>query len=644
MNVPNTPIARRDFLSAALIAPVLATEMLHRQLPAAACALDAVRVTSPNKAVKFDLVTGDQQRLSFQAILNDVPIIDSSTLVMIVDGIDVCDGADIQSVDDYRLKETYPWRGVHSQARNHFNGARIALTHKRTGSNYTLDVRAFDDAVAFRFVVPGQGTRVPDEATTFVLRAGSTAWYHGLRGHYEGVYERKDVAEVKAGEWAGPPLTFKLPNGAGYASITEAGINNYAGMALQADGQRGMRVQLGHAHPASYPYTLRYGEESAARLSKPAAVAGTITTPWRVLMVGADLNTLVNCDAVPNLAAAPDAQLFPEGLRTEWIKPGRAVWKYLDGGGPSTLATMKEFSRMASELGFEYNLVEGFWARWPESDLRELIDYSRQRNVGIWLWKHSRDLRTPETRAAFFQHLQNVGAAGAKIDFFDHEAKEVMDVYQAALASAAQHKVMVNFHGANKPAGEARTWPNEMTREGVQGMEHSNMTAWSRHDTTVPFTRMLAGHLEFTPMVFGERRRETSWTHQIANAVMFTSPLLVFGAHPKTMLEHPAAEMIKSIPSVWDETRVLAPSEIGELAAFARRSGKQWFLVITNGPTARSLDVPLSFLGRGAHKALLVRDNMEESASVQIENTSLRGKDTLHIDLRAGGGFIGRFS
>jgi alpha-glucosidase len=369
---------------------------------------------------------------------------------------------------------------------------------------------------------------------------------------------------------------------------------------------------------------------------------GTITTPWRVLMIGADLNTLVNCDIVHNVSPPPDPRLFPDGVRTRWLKPGRSVWKYLDGGGENTLATMKEFSRLASELGFEYNLVEGFWQRWPESDLRELVEYSRQHNVGIWLWKHSRDIRDPAARQAFFQHVRDVGAVGVKLDFFDHEAKEVMDLYQAALQGAAEHGLMVNFHGANKPTGEARTWPNELTREGVSGMERRSMPAWSQHNATIPFTRMLAGHLDFTPLVFGERQRETSAAHQIATTSIYNSPVLVLGAHPKTLLEHTAVEMIRSIPPVWDETRVLPVSEIGELAAFVRRRGQQWFVAIVNGPTARAIDVPLDFLDRGRHEALVVRDHLDGAAAVHVEKRTVRPNDSFAVELRAGGGFIAR--
>jgi alpha-glucosidase len=123
----------------------------------------------------------------------------------------------------------------------------------------------------------------------------------------------------------GVPLTFRLQDGSGYGSITEAGLREYAGMTLQADGQGGFFERLGHAAPASYPYTLRYGEENAKRLSAPAAVEGTITTPWRVVLLGKDLDALVNSDAIHNLSAPPDPRLFPQGMKTPWLRPGLAV-------------------------------------------------------------------------------------------------------------------------------------------------------------------------------------------------------------------------------------------------------------------------------------------------------------------------------
>jgi alpha-glucosidase len=633
--------SRRAFLSAALAAPVIVSG-----LPATFRAND-VKVSSPNGNVQFQLVAHDPRQLGYRVTFKSNPVIDLAQLGIIIDDVDFGKNAEVGKVETYRTDEQYQSRGVHSLARNRCNGAKILVKHSGSATNYTLEVRTFDDGIGFRHIVPANirtddRQRTPDEASAFVIPTGSKLWFHDFEGHYEGVHAKKEIAEVKAGEWAAVPVTFKLPNGTGYASITEAALINYAGMGLEADGNRSFRARLGHAQPVSYPFRLRY-KEDIERLAKPASLAGTIITPWRVVMVGPDLNTLVNSDIIANLSPPPDHKIFPAGLNTEWVKPGRSVWKYLDGG-ENTLEGMKEFSQLAGRLGFEYNLVEGFWQRWPEAQLKELVDFSRQHKVGIWLWKHSRALRSTEDRRKFFKVCNDAGVVGAKIDFFDHEAKEIIDLYQVLLKESAQAKIMLEFHGSNKPAGEARTWPNEMTREGIRGLEYRNMESRSKHNTTLPFTRMLAGHADYSVMHFGERRRETSWPHQIASAAIISAPVLIYGAHPKNILENPAVELIKTIPSIWDETIVLPVSEIGEVAAFARRSNKIWFLAVMNGPTPRSITISLAFLGNGRREAFLVRDRLENPADLIIERSTVTKANRLTIEMRPGGGFIGRFA
>jgi alpha-glucosidase len=619
-----------------IVAALLAIALALSPLPAADNA-----VASPNGQVQFRLLP-ENGRLFYAVAFKAKPLIEKSALGIVVDGVNLADGAQLGKAGRYRTNETYPWYGVHSTAVDRSNGARFRVKHAKTGTAYSIEVRAYDDGVAFRIVAPGPPgkQRVPDEATGFRIPAGSTVWYHDLEGHYEGIHQKKAIEEVAAGDWAAPPLTFKLPAAAGYASITEGALVNYAGMALQADGGNVFAARLGHSHPASYPFRLRY-KDDVDRLTKPAAIAGTITTPWRAIMIGADLNALVNCDIVNSVSAPPDRKIFPKGLKTDWIKPGRAVWRYLDGG-ETGLDGMKRFSDYAHELGFEYNVIEGFWARWSEEQLKELVDYSRERGVGIVLWKHSKELRDPAARRKFFEMALRAGAAGAKIDFFDHEAKEVVDAYEACLRDAAEFHMVVDFHGANKPTGLSRTWPNELTREAIRGME-SRKSLRAQHDATLPFTRMLAGHADYTPMVFSERRNDTTVAHQIATAAVLTSPLLVYGGHPRSFLESPAVDVIKAIPSAWDETIALPASEIGEVAAYARRKGDVWFLAIVNGPAARTLNVPLSFLG-GNCQAVLVRDSKEGPAAVDIQKASLGPRDSVSISLEAGGGFIGKFS
>lgn len=638
---------------------VIALRITHYALAQSAFGVD---LASPDAKVRFEFRTNQQSRSTFQVVFNGKAVIERSPLGLLLDGADLSQGNAIAKTERYELKEHYPWRGVHSWATNHCHGARLELSCRRRGNEslnpaghtqlhqrlvtssptWTLEIRAFNDGVAFRHIIPGADKpRIPDEATKFRLPAHSTLWTHDLGGHYEDAHDKRALTDLKADEWVAPPLTFKLPGNSGYASITEAALANYSGMALQADGQGGLSVGLGHKHPISYPYRLRYSND-IERVSKAAQISGAITSAWRVVMIAADLNGLVNSDILHNLCPPADPKPFPKGVHTEWVKPGRAVWKYLDGGR-NTFEEMKDFSRLAAELGFEYHVIEGFWSRWTDEQVKELADYSRERGVGLFLWRHSRQLRTPEARDEFFKKLQRAGVAGAKIDFFDHEHREIVDLYTTLLSAAAKHRVMVNFHGANKPTGESRTWPNELIREGVRGMESSRLQARAKHNTTLPFTRYLAGHGDYTPVHFGSRRGDTTWAHQIATAAVFNEPLLTYGAHPTNLLANPALPMIKSIPAVWDETIVLPMSEIGELAAFARRSGDKWFLAILNGPAARAIKVPLPFLRGGGHEVSVVRDDPTEPAGVKLENLSVRADDSLTFELAAGGGFIGRF-
>jgi alpha-glucosidase len=169
------------------------------------------------------------------------------------------------------------------------------------------------------------------------------------------------------------------------------------------------------------------------------------------------------------------------------------------------------------------------------------------------------------------------------------------------------------------------------------------MSLRSVHNTTLPFTRFLAGHADYTPVHFGERRRETSWAHQIATAIVFTSPLMIYGAHPQHILENPAHDLIRTIPSVWDETIVLPQSKIGELAGFARRSGDTWFIGIMNGLTGKTMRVSWKFLGARKYRATLVRDKTDDAAAMKIENASVGGGESLTIRMRAGGGFVAKF-
>lgn len=603
---------------------------------------DHVLLKSPDQQISITLSVRNNN-LSYSISRKGKILVEPSPIRMFVDGAAITDGVSIGQAELYQLDEQYPWYGVHATARNHYNGAKVAIN--KGAIAYVVDLRVFNDGAAFRLLVPGKenSRRIAEEATVFKLPTGSMAWYHDLDMHYEGLYKKKRMDTVKAGQWAAPSVTFQLPDSKLYLAITEADLKNYGGMALQTDGKGGMVLRLPQNQPTSYPYKLRYSPADTLKLARPATIAGTITTPWRVAMIADNLNSLVNNDMVHNLCPPPDHKLFPQGIQTPWIKPGSAVWKYLDDGGVSTVANMKEFSRMAAELGFKHNILEGFWNKWSDDELRGLVNYSKQRGVEIWLWEHSKNLWDVAKRQAFFKRCHDLGIGGLKLDFFDHEAKDVIDLYQDILEETAAFQLMVNFHGANKPTGQERTWPNELTREAVKGMEASKLADRAGHNVTLPFTRFIAGHAEYTPVHFGERRKNTTWTHQIATAVIFAAPLLTYAASPQHLLQNPAVEMIKSIPSIWDETIVLPGSAIGEGAVYARRKGNTWFLAVINGVKPKTLQVSLSFLGEGTFNRLEVRDVKGNAATLKVIKGLNHKKDNIVLQLSEGGGYIARF-
>lgn len=607
-----------------------------------AIAADTTTVTSPDGQVQFKLFT-QNNRLNFYVGFKNRIVIENSPLVFTLDGQEITENVVWLAAKKYNIKERYPWFGAHAEATNHCNGLHIPL--EKNKSAYSIDVRAYNNGVAFKFNIPGakELSRVPDEATVFNIPIASTIWYHDMEMHYESVHAKKTISQLPEGEWVAPPGTFKLPSGI-YAAITEADLRNFPGFSLQANGKSGLVIRLPQNQPTSYPYRLRYSPEDTTRLKKPATIAGPISTPWRVIMIGEDLNAMVNNDMVPNLCPPPDAKLFPQGIKTSWIKPGRAVWKYLDGGGEGTLPVMKHFTDGAAALGFEHNILEGFWSRWSDEEIKDLVNYSKQKNVGIWFWKHSKSLRDEKERIAFFKRCHDLGVTGVKIDFFDHEAKEIIDLYEAILRETAQYHLLADFHGANKPTGQARTWPNEMVRESVKGMEASKLLDRATHETTIPFTRWLAGPAEYTVMHFGERKKNTTWSHQIASAAILSAPVLTYAAHPDSILMNPAVEIIKAIPAVWDETIVLAGSEIGEIAVFARRKGKDWFLAVMNGTQPKQFKISLSFLPKGKFNAVIAADDPANSASVKMKQSLFSSTDFIDLDLVAGGGFIARLT
>jgi len=599
---------------------------------------------SPDGKVKATISMDGERQMHYKLTRDGATIVDGADLGIVVDGVDLGAGVDFGKVVFHDVNDKYPLYGGKSEATDHYRSMELAVKHISSGQDWTLEARAYDDGFAFRYVVGGEGKRtVTREKTTWRLPADCQIWFQTNTNNYEGVYTRHRPEQLSGKRTLGMPVTVELADGS-YAAITEAALFDYSGMTL-----RGTKTSVLEGVFEDDPNGF--------------ALEGEIRSPWRVVTTGPDLNALVNCDIVHNLCPKPDAKLFPDGIKTEWIKPGRALWHWWSGGRRDFSDVAYERQKFwvdnAAKLGFEYILVDVGWEHtWPTDTkdkwqvLADLVEYARSKNVRVWVWKRWADgvtegaqivgIDNPDARRDFFRRCRQAGAAGVKVDFMDSESKERIDFYTDTLTDAAKEKLMINFHGANKPTGESRTFPNEMTREGIRGLEYNKWDRLPRkHYATLPFTRYLAGHGDFTPCTFNPRSlKGTTVTLQLATAIVYTSPIIHWADDPKFYLESPAVEVIKNIPSVWDETIVLEGSRIGELAAFARRKNKDWFVGIINGDNKRQQSINLSFLGDGDYKAILARDKMGEPTAMIVEEKIVNKGQSIPAEMEAGGGFV----
>ena len=606
---------------------------------------ESISVASPDGLLRAEVATDATGALVFSVSRADETLIAPSRIGATVDGVDL--GADVTLGASQRgeINETYPLLGGKARATNHAHTASIAVTAKAASLAFTLEVRAYNDGVAWRAIVPGRADaerRVNGEASSWILPERSRVWF----------FERDSDWKLKsyAGEWIvtpvenlptvskqgpvqGAPLVVELAENRGYVLLTEAVLTNYSGLRLRA--RPGRIVQADFTE----------GKDGFA-------VRGAIVTPWRVTLVASDLHALANSTLVMALCPPPDAQLYAD---TSYIKPGRAVWRWwsLGTGNPEQERAMVDD---AAALGFEYSLVDDGWEDWPNAwdEIRSLAAYARERGVGIFIWKAYKDISAPADNwaqlRAFLDAAAQAGVVGVKLDFLNAESKDRVDWMIAALRLAAERKLMVIFHGIAKPTGESRTFPNEVTREGIRGLELNKMAegpipAW--HNVALPFTRFVVGPGDYTPLGYS-RPGPTTWAHQLATVVQFTSPVQIIAEHPDLLLRHaatrPALDVLKAIPATWDETRVLAPSAIGELSIIARRKGDTWFLSALNGDRPVHLErIDLSFLGDGRFDAVELTSPTRTNFA-RREEKGVTAQTSWTFALAAGDGAVVQFT
>jgi alpha-glucosidase len=586
----------------------------------------AVTVNSPNGKIKIEIRADANNQLTWSVQHQGQPVLAAAPLGLTIDGNDIGRSVKLSAPRTRTIDERYPTFGNHSVAVNHCNGAVIPV-ESGGKMKYELDVRAFDDgaAVRIRVTLDDNQHNIAGETTSFALPLGSQAWWARYDNGYEQTYRTGALETIPANTSLAPPVTFRLGENL-YVSLTEANNDSFPDMGL---------VRNGAFIKAVFPASARGWAQQ-----------GSIVTPWRVAIIAEGLNALVNSDIITNLCPPPSAEL----AKADWIKPGRSLWQWWAIGAPR-LDDQKDWIDAAKKLGFEYYLIDDGWRNWRSADkdqwqcLKEVIDYARTQGVRALVWVNSSEMRTDATRRAYLEKVAALGAAGIKIDFISACTAQITRWYEGALKDTAELHLLCNFHGAVKPTGRRRTWPQELTREAVRGHEY-HMTRYRRvqaadHDEIVLFTRFLAGPADYTPTAFDTREMVGyTWAHLLAQAVDMTSPLLHFAGGYQDFIGNPAEDLLRHLPSTWDETIVLPGSEIGKTAGFARRRGQEWYIGVLNGGEAATLQIDLSFLGSGKWQAEVFGDDTDNPATFKRESKIVTATDKLTASMSPRGGSV----
>ena len=567
-----------------------------------------------------------------------------------------------------------------SQVTDHYN--HLTLT---ASNGMALEVRLYDDALAYRFVNTARGKhKLANEIATYRLADNYNAWMPYVRDRkkrknatieqqfwndMQNRYTYAPLQSFNASNMVFTPVLVDLPANRKLC-IVEADVERYPGMYLISDSLtptlRGVFAPLPKA-------VVQGGHNNFEHLVTErhdyiAEIDGARPLPWRAFVVTDRDGALTECDIVYRLAS-------PSRVKdVDWIKPGKVAWEWWNDWGLYDVdfvagvnnATYRHYIDFAAEHGIEYVILDEGWAVKdrndmfavvPEIDIKELVDYGASKGVGIILWAGYLQMKL--NLEAVVSHYSALGVKGFKIDFLNRDDQDMSAFMWDAAEVCARHNMMIDYHGCCKPSGLQRTYPNVINYEAVFGLEQLK---WSKpdvdmvsYDVTLPFIRMVAGPMDYTqgamrncargmyypcranPMSQGTR------CHQLAEYVVFESPLNMLCDSPGNYRREPVSiDFIAAVPTVWDETRVL-DAKVGEYIVIARRKGDSWFVGALGDWTPRTLTITLpdECLGRqleviadgkNAHK--IATDHRK--SVVTVDNT----KQT--INLAPGGGWVAR--
>ena len=549
--------------------------------------------------------------------------------------------------------------------KSHYN--QLTMNFK---GNFQVIFRAYNDGIAYRFVdQSSKTTRIYNETMDIRFPENSSSFFPQDVTLYSGnerTYQQVKMADIKQGDFCYVPVMFTTPTAK--VLFTEAALHNYPGMHLEAGA--------GHTFSTKFPrYVLKAIpdeenhpdrnqkiEETADYL---AQVQGKRNYPWRVFIISDDDRTFVESNLVTQLSNKPGSIDF------SWIKPGKVAWDWynanniygVDFEAGLNMETYKYYIDFASKNGIEYVILDEGWTKSTTEiledneylDVPELIRYAKSKNVEIILWVLWKPLY--ENLDKILQLYSSWGAAGIKVDFIQRSDQFVVESYEKIAEVAARYKLLVDYHGAFKPAGIERVWPNIINYEAVIGNEYNK---WSglvnpEHNVTIPFIRMAAGPMDFTPgamfnmnkgsfaSLFSRPMAYGTRTHQVAMYVVYEAPLQMMCESPTVYYqEKETVDFITQIPTIWDETVVLKGS-VGNYIAVARRKGNDWYIGAMTDWDSRAMELDFSFLGEGNYRMESMRDGINAGRNAQdykMEKSTVTSNSKIQIHLSGGGGWV----
>lgn len=546
--------------------------------------------------------------------------------------------------------------------------------------DYAVEFRAYDDAAAYRFVSTRKGDyTVKNEVAEFAFDGDNDVYCSYVRGNknksieqqyynsFENFYEIEPMSRMGANRLMFLPVLVDL--GDRKVCITESDLMSYPGMYLyNPDGSTALKGNY-----APVPDEIKQGGhnmlQGEVQTRKPyiAEVSGARSFPWRICIVAHDDAELLDNDMVFRLS-------HPNVIGdTSWIKPGKVAWEWWNDWGLFGVdfkpgvnnRTYEYYIDFAARNGIEYVILDEGWnvnkkadlmQVIPEIDIKHLVDYGKERGVGIVLWGGywavDRDMEN------VFKYYSDLGVKGFKIDFMDRDDQKMVDFYERAAATAAKYNLMCDFHGAYKPCGLSRKYPNVVNYEGVNGLEQMKWSDKSldqvTYDVTIPFIRMVAGPMDYTQGAMfnsqkagyrasnSEPQSQGTRCRQLAMYVIFEAPFNMLCDSPTNYEREPeCTQFIAEIPTVWDQT-VALDGKVGQYAVLARRAGDDWYVGGMTDWNARETEVDLSFLPDGDYRMTIIKDGVNADKIARdfaIESDNVDNTKKIKIRMARGGGF-----